>query len=180
MFIFRLLVASVLLLAFAIKGYGAEIIVDCPAVNVKNKVFDASALKEKSTISIENGTAEYPLALEFYQAVAGGCKKIEFARYSIEGGTPVIESIFFMPLHGRINVFSIVSWGINNRGDGTYGKLYQVYAYNFDENGNLVENKHVSGDDAMTGVEGVSEGTTSEFRYRTAAQVKRYWRNKGK
>ncbi|MGF6853907.1 hypothetical protein [Paraburkholderia sp. CI3] len=83
-----------------------------------------------------------------------------------------------MSLHGRVNVFSIVAWDINNRGDGTYGRLHQVYAYNFDENGMLVENKRVSEDDSMTVVEGYVDGRASKFRYRTSADVKKYWRSK--
>ncbi|CAM2170688.1 hypothetical protein BLAT2472_230004 [Burkholderia latens] len=93
---------------------------------------------------------------------------------------PTVESIFYMRLRGRINVFSIVAWDINNRGDGTYGQLYQVYAYHFDENGVLVENKRVSRDDLMSGVDGYVEGRESQFRYKTAADVKRYWRDKAK
>ncbi|WP_431823234.1 hypothetical protein [Burkholderia sp. F1] len=85
---------------------------------------------------------------------------------------------FFMLLCGHVNVFSIVAWDINNRGDGARGRLYQVCAYHFDENGMLVENKRVSKDDSMTGVEGYVEGRESKFRYRTASDVMKYWRSK--
>lgn len=178
MLIPKLLVAGALLFVFALSGYGAESVAECPVVNVKNNVFDASALVKNSRISIENGSANYPLVLDFYRPTKDGCEKIEFARYSTEGGAPIVESIFFMLLHGRINVFSIVAWDVNNRGDGTYGRLYQVYAYDFDKNGMLVENKRVSEDDSMTGVEGYAQGRESKFRYRTASDVKKYWRSK--
>lgn len=178
MFILRLLVASAISFAFAFNGYGTEHVVDCPVVNLQNNVFDASVLVENSIISIESGNAKYPLVLDLYRPTKDGCKKTEFARYPIEGGSPTVESLFFMLLRGRINAFFIVAWSVNNRGDGTYGKLYQVYAYSFDENGILVENKRVSEDDSMTGVEGYVEGRKSRFPYKAASDVRRYWRNK--
>lgn len=178
MLIPKLLVASAMLFAFTLGAYGAERATDCPVVNVKNNVFDASALATNSRISIESGTAEYPLVLDFYRPTKRGCVKTEFARYSIEGGAPTVESIFYMPLRGRINVFSIVAWDINNRGDGTYGRFYQVYAYYFDGNGVLVENRCVSEDDSMSGVDGYAQGRESKFRYGTASDVKKYWRSK--
>ncbi|WP_157259222.1 hypothetical protein [Burkholderia ubonensis] len=180
MLIFKLLVANAMLFVCALSGYGAERVADCPVVDVKNDVFDASALATNSRISIESGAAEYPLVLDLYRPTKHGCVKAEFARYSIEGGAPTVESIFYMPLRDRINVFSIVAWDINNRGDGTYGRLYQVYAYHFDENGMLVENKRVSEDESMSGIDGYVEGRESEFRYKTASDVRKYWRSKRK
>jgi hypothetical protein len=178
MFISRLLVASVMSLFLSLNAHGGEAISGCPPANTKKNVFDASMLEGNSRISIENGTAEYPLVLDFYRPLKGRCKKIEFARYSIEGGMPTVESIFFMVLHGRVNVFSIVAWDINNRGDGTYGRLYQVYAYFFNDDGMLVENRRISEDGSMTGIEGYAQGTESKFRYRTASDVKKYWRSR--
>ncbi|WP_155420165.1 hypothetical protein [Burkholderia cepacia] len=180
MFISKLLVAGATLFVFTLSGYGAERIAKCLVVNVRNNVFDASELIKNSRISIENGHLGYPLVLDFYRPIKDGCEKTEFARYTIEGGIPIVESISFMLLDGHVNIFSIVAWDINNRGDGTYGKLYQVYAYNFDENEALVENKRVSEDGSMTGVEGYTEGRESKFRYRTASDVKRYWRSKSR
>lgn len=86
MFISRLLVASVMSLFLSLNVYGVEALSGCPPANTKKNVFDASMLEGNSRISIENGTAEYPLVLDFYRPLKGGCKKIEFARYSIEGG----------------------------------------------------------------------------------------------
>ncbi|WP_144030124.1 hypothetical protein [Burkholderia sp. AU16741] len=164
-----------LLLPFS--AYGGELVSNCPNVNINNSVFDASALGRNSRISIENGTPEYPIVLDLYQSTKYGCEKAEFARYSVEGGVPTVESIFFMSLDGRVNVFSIVAWDINSRGDGTYGRLYQVYAYFFDKNGVLIENDRVSQDEAMTGIDGYAQGAESKFRYRTASDVKKYWRH---
>jgi len=178
MFISKLLAASVMSLLLSLNAYGAKVASDCPVVNIENNVFDASVLEWNSRVSIENGADDYPIVLDFYRVTKEGCRKTEFARYPIEGSAPTVESIFFMPLHGRVNVFSIVAWDINNRGDGTYGRLYQVYAYFFDKNGVLVENKRVSEDNSMTGIDGYTHGTESKFRYGTASDVKRYWRSR--
>ena len=174
----KLLVASVMLSAVSLIGYGAEHLYNCPVRSAENNVFDSSALLKNSRISIESGAKEYQLVLNLYQTIRGGCRKREFARYSIEGGPPMVESIFFLTIRGRPNVFSIVSWGVNNRGEGTYGRFYRVYAYYFDENEELIENKRISEADAMTGIEGYVEGRVSRFRYRTALEVKKYWRRK--
>ncbi|WP_131723242.1 MULTISPECIES: hypothetical protein [Burkholderia] len=174
---YRLLVVEVIL-AFTLGAYGAERVPNCPMENVGVNVFDASSLIKDSRVSVEGGTEDYSLVLDFYRPVKGGCEKTEFARYSVEGGVPIIKSIFFMPLDGRANLFSIVAWDVSNRGDGTYGKLYQVYAYSFDENGVLMENKRVTENGAMTGVEGYVQGRESRFRYRAAWDVKRYWRGR--
>ncbi|MDR6497494.1 hypothetical protein J2785_000636 [Burkholderia ambifaria] len=178
MFSYKLLVAGAMWFVFALCGQGAERVGNCPVESVENDVFDASVLVKNSRISIESGTGEYPLVLDFYQPTKDGCKNTGFARYALDGGAPTVESIFFLTIRGRPNVFSIVSWGVNNRGEGTYGRFYRVYAYHFDENEELVENKRISEDDAMTGVEGYVEGRVSRFRYRMALEVKKYWRGK--
>lgn len=177
MFFSKLLVASAMSLLLPFSAYGVKLASNCPEVNVNNSVFDASVLERNSRISIENGTSEYPIVLDIYRSTKHGCEKTEFARYSVEGGVPTVESIFFMSLDDRVNVFSIVAWNINNRGDGTYGRLYQVYAYFFDKNGMLIENGRVSQDEAMTGIDGYAQGAESKFRYRTASDVKKYWRH---
>lgn len=51
--------ASAMLFAFALSGYGAERVANCSMENLKNDVFDASALLKDSRISIEIGTADY-------------------------------------------------------------------------------------------------------------------------
>lgn len=177
MFILKLIVVA-MLLVLAVNGYGAEQVASCPSVNGRNNVFDASVLVRDSRISIEHSAGEYPLALDFYRPTEDGCERVEFARYSIEGGMPEIGSIFFMILDGHINIFSIVFWKVNSRGDGAYGRLYQVHAYKFDENLVLVENKRVAEDSSMSGIEGYVAGQESRFRYRTASEVKKYWAGK--
>ncbi|MEK6421134.1 MAG: hypothetical protein V4801_16175 [Burkholderia gladioli] len=105
MSVFRSLAVTVMLLFFALDTYGAERITHCPAVDVEHNVFDASVLENNSRISVENGVAEYPLTLDFYRTETGGCEKFEFAKYSIEGGEPTVESIFFCALMAASTCF---------------------------------------------------------------------------
>jgi len=96
--------------------------------------------------------------------------------YEIEGGDPEIESVFFFPVLKHKNIFVIVSWEINSRGVGTYGKLYQVYAYtkSNDNNAKLIKNINLYNDQKLTGIDGTSDWEESHFKYKTAADVKKY------
>ncbi len=75
-----------------------------------------------------------------------------------------------------VNLFVIVRWGLRHSGLGTYGDLYQVYAYESDKNGSLAENKNITENSDMTGVEGYVEHQASTFRLKTALDVKNFIR----
>jgi hypothetical protein len=160
------------------QAVGSEANVQCPSLNPSANIFDASRLFEGSRIAIEKGEGDAPVVLVLYHQTQAGCDRSVFARYSIEGGTPFVESLFFEKIDGRMNVFAIVSWRINNRGEGTYGRLYQVYAYKMNSGGLLTENARISNNDHMTGIDGYEQGQQSTFQYKTAADVKRYLKNK--
>jgi hypothetical protein len=98
------------------------------------------------------------------------------AKYSREGGDPNVDSIFFMGINGRINVFTIVHWDVNSRGIGTFGKYYQVYAYAPDPGGGLVENKMVVDNSEMSGMSGYQEGRQVSFSYVNADAVRSFFR----
>ncbi len=55
-------------------------------------------------------------------------------------------------------MFVLASWEITNRGIGTYGALYQVYAYKKDKNDKLIRNEIITLDDNLLGMEGYQEG----------------------
>jgi hypothetical protein len=96
--------------------------------------------------------------------------------YEIEDGEPQVESVFFDKVLKDKTVFVIISWEINSRGVGTYGKLYQVYAYNKSNNkeNKFVKNMTLYHDRELTGMEGMSDSTISSFKYKTATEVKKY------
>ncbi|WP_089159687.1 hypothetical protein [Caballeronia sordidicola] len=150
----------------------------CPDVQRSRNIFDATSIYKNSRVAIENADDAHPVTLIMYRPIDGECRREEFARYSIEGSAPTIDSLFFFKLHSQVNIFTIISWSINNRGAGTYGKMYQIYAYKTGADGSLLENKKISESDAMTGIDGYDGGRQSRFRYKTAIDVKRFLRNK--
>lgn len=89
---------------------------------------------------------------------------------------PNLDSLFFLNLKGKPNIFTIVHWDVNSRGIGTYGKYYQIYAYVADEQGRLVENRSVVDNGEMTGMDGYQEGVESSFPYKTAGAVKSFFK----
>jgi hypothetical protein len=155
-------------------SFASVIQVKCPVAKIGQNIFNASRISKNSVVAIEKRDGNYPIALIIYNQVGRGlCDKSEFARYSIEGSIPTVEALFFYKLSGEINLFTIVSWPINSRGDGTYGTLYQVYAYQNSSDGSLEENNIITENSEMTGIDGCDDGQRSTFPYRTAADLKR-------
>jgi hypothetical protein len=152
----------------------SDAFVECPNFKDGENVFNSS-ISENSLIAIEQSQSiNYPVVLATYQLASDGlCVRSKFAEYSVEGGSPVVESLFFYRLFGELNVFTIVSWSVNNRGARTYGKLYQVYAYNTGGDGRLHENEKITNDYRMTGMDGFDNGKKSSFPYKTAHDIKR-------
>lgn len=161
------------------QGFAAQIDNPCPAVNKINNIFDSSRVIPESRIAIENDDVDNEKLLIFYTQSGGGCQKFIFAKYPVEGGMPIVESVFFYRLRNQQNVFAIVSWSINSRGDGIFGKLYQVYAYKLSDKGVLVENKWIVGDTNMTGIDGYDRGRSIKFRYKNSIEIKKYLKRKG-
>jgi len=123
-------------------------------------------------MAIEKQNGQVDLSL--YRPAEKFCGKSVVAKYMAEGGDPSVDSLFFVKLKGEINVFTIVHWDINSRGIGTFGKLYQVYAYRTDSSGRLMENEEIVGNGAMTGITGYQEGAPVLFLYTTSAAVKNF------
>lgn len=100
-------------------------------------------------------------------------------RYEVSGSDPNIESVFFYPIKGEKNIMVLVSWEVNSRGLGTYGKLYQVYAYK-QQDGVIVENSLISKDGNMSGLDGYQEGREVSFSLKSAAAIRKYINGQGK
>lgn len=153
----------------------------CPAVSPSRAVFSAEKIQKDSVVWIENNDTDHTINLSIYRASSNGCEKTIFAKYYIEGGAPNVDSLFFMSINGKQNIFTIVHWDVNSRGIGTYRKYYQIYAYTTDEQGRLIENKSVVDNSAMTGTDGYQEGEQTLFPYKTAGAVKSFFEcNKAK
>jgi hypothetical protein len=149
----------------------------CPTVNPRKKIYDASVIAGGARISIEKGNKDYPIILGFYKPADEGCRRSEFARYSVEGSIPNVDSLFFMKAGDKVDVVTIVSWNPNHRGDGTFGKSFKIYAYYLGSDDNLLEDKRISENEAMSGMDGYASGQPSTFRYKTAQEVRQFWRD---
>ncbi|VVE19627.1 hypothetical protein [Pandoraea fibrosis] len=170
-----ILALSVFSLFIAIPALSGSAIAACPEIN-KSTVFDSRQLVNDSRISIEPSDTANALSLNIYTNCQSSHKKIEVATFQTEGSAPHVESVFFQKIRGRENVFAIVSWKINSRGDGTYGTYYEVHAYQEDSGGVISENHVVSENQHMSGIDGYQMGQESIFPYKTATDVRGFWR----
>ncbi|WP_035554401.1 hypothetical protein [Burkholderia sp. 9120] len=173
---FECLACYVLLSSASLAYANADEPAICPAVSPSVGVFSAGKIQKDSVVSIEKNDTDHTINLSIYRPNSNGCEKTIFAKYSIEGGAPNVDSLFFMNLNGKQNIFTIVHWDVNSRGIGTYGKYYQIYAYTTDEQGRLIENKSVVDNSAMTGMDGYQEGEQTLFPYKTASAVKSFFK----
>ncbi|MNZ94391.1 hypothetical protein D3C78_1134970 [compost metagenome] len=94
-------------------------------------------------------------------------------KYDVAGSPPHVESLFFYKIKENINAISIISWEINSRGIGTYGKLYQIFSYK-NKDGELTSNNTINLDSRMSGLDGHQDGEKSEFKLKTANDVKKF------
>ncbi|WP_144410031.1 hypothetical protein [Cupriavidus basilensis] len=169
-----LLIFKIFLFASLANAEGRH--VPCPVVSPVQGVFSASQIKKGSIVSVEDGDERYPLSLVMYDREEGVCHRKVIAKYSVEGAKPQVDSVFFAKMAGVVNLFVIVRWELRHSGLGTYGNLYQVYAYENNGGDYLIENKDVTENSEMTGVDGYVEHQVSIFRLKTANDVKNYIR----
>lgn len=124
---------------------------------------------------LETGDAEFPISLVLdVMKVDGARIRTLVDKYDVAGSDPKVESLFFYPVHGRKNALVLVSWELSSRGIGTYGTLYQVYAYEKNSTNQLVINKLIMFDKNLSGIDGYQEGKEQSFVYKDAASIKGY------
>jgi hypothetical protein len=171
---FARLACYAILSSVSLAYAGAEELVACPVVSPSAGVYSAGKIYKNSIVSIERNEVDQTITLSIYRPNSSGCQKTKFAKYSIEGGAPNVDSLFFTNFRGKPSIFVIVHWDVNSRGIGTYGKYYQVYAYTADARDRLMEIRGVVDNGAMTGMDGYQEGQESSFPYKTAGAVKSF------
>ncbi|MFJ3261736.1 hypothetical protein ACIPK7_15890 [Pseudomonas sp. NPDC086581] len=99
---------------------------------------------------------------------------VEFIdRYEVSGSAPTVETVFYYPINGVKNILVLISWDVGSRGAGTYGKLYQVYAYK-SQGGEVVRNDKTLKDSNMFGIDGYQEGQKVSFLLKDALSIKKY------
>ncbi|WKW30564.1 hypothetical protein KIH13_16640 [Pseudomonas viridiflava] len=141
--------------------------------------YNTSVVEGRGELSVlETGDKDFPLSLVLDVSNAEGGKIRELVdKYDIAGSDPKVESIFFYPVKNKKHVFVLVSWELTSRGIGTYGTLYQVYAYERNKNNKLVPDKKITADKQMSGIEGYQEGQEQHFGYKNAESIKAYIKN---
>jgi len=129
----------------------------------------------------ENTDLEYPIN---FILECGGDKKI-IDQYYVDGANFItlsngqkpdmnIESVFFEKVGLKKHLFVIIKRNITHRALGINGDDYRVYAYENDSQNIIQLDKHIMTDSNLWGFEGESDGEESHFKYKTAADVKKY------
>lgn len=145
----------------------------CPKADAAHPVYAAGVYADGVVAFEPSSDPDYPVEVVLYRATNGTCSKSRVDSYSFEGAPPRVEAVFPYAVRGQPRLFVIVSWAVNHRGEGTYGTLYQVYAYGQDGKGGLVVDKTITDSDAMTGIEGQADGEPAHFFGKTPEEVRK-------
>lgn len=87
--------------------------------------------------------------------------------------SPVNLSVFFMNISAEMNVVSLISWGGGNVHDMV---CYKIYAYTYNNKGDVSKNIAINDDVNLSGC----EGRGNNFNYKNAALIKQYLKKKFK
>jgi len=109
--------------------------------------------------------------------------------YEEEGGCPEIKSVFFGNIRNKKYILVMVSWDSKHLGAGTDGEFYQTYAYTKNKEGILSLDRIISDDGNLSGFEGGNNCKSDinpdgdddcymKYKYKTAADVKKYLKQK--
>lgn len=149
----------ILMLALVVSGHAQT--KGCDAANSKEIWPTPYA---DGFVTIEPGRDKEGSALQLVLVrQASSCRPQPVDHYSWEGGPPHVDTAFTYAWQGTPYLFVVVRWEINYRGIGTYGQLYQVYAYRKDGRGGLVRDEELTQRSEMTGIDGMSDGAPSYF-----------------
>ncbi|WP_392562450.1 hypothetical protein RHO12_02925 [Orbus sturtevantii] len=129
----------------------------------------------------ETHDLEYPI---HFILECGDEKKI-IDRYYVDGANFIIlsnrqkpdmgiESVFFQEIGSKKHLFVIIKRNITHRALGINGDDYRVYAYENSPKNIIQLDKNIMKDNNLSGFEGESDGEESHFKYKTAAEVKKY------
>ncbi|TNV23083.1 hypothetical protein FH968_02925 [Buttiauxella sp. B2] len=97
---------------------------------------------------------------------------ITFDSFSFDGSAANIESVFWGKGQYKQNLFIIVGWIYNLDEVSTVGKYYNVFAYDYDQN-KIVKNDKLSGL-FEGGQDGLVDGKSIKYKFKTAGDVWSY------
>ncbi|MGD9665033.1 MAG: hypothetical protein AB7U34_07495 [Novosphingobium sp.] len=142
----------------------------CPKVDVGHGVYTSGVYSDGVVAFCHSYDPDYPLNVLLYRH-SNACEGVRFDKYSVECSAPKIDYVFGREYRGKPLLFVIVSWRLNNRGAGVYGKFYQVYAYEKDGKDGLKVDQAIVSRNNMTGIEGTDQNRTSRFHCKTPSGV---------
>ncbi|CAI3940936.1 unnamed protein product [Commensalibacter communis] len=108
-------------------------------------------------------------------------KKEKIEEYEENGGCVELASVFFAKIHNKSYIFVMQKWEHSMPAIGLYGNSYEIHAYTKNKEGKLVMDTNISGDPNFSGTDGtVDEGMhhMRHYKYKTAAEVKKYLKQK--
>ncbi|EHD13577.1 hypothetical protein CIN_17690 [Commensalibacter intestini A911] len=131
----------------------------------------------------------YPISFFLENVQNGAVQKEKIDQYEEDGGCPEIKSVFFSIIKNQKYIFVMVVWDSKHAGAGTYGDVYQTYAYTKNDKGILSLDKNISDDENLSGFNGDNncksdlnpDGDTDcykNYKYKTAADIKKYLKQK--
>ncbi|CAI3945993.1 unnamed protein product [Commensalibacter communis] len=131
----------------------------------------------------------YPITFFLKYTKNNVVKQEKVAQYTQNGGCPEVRSVFFGNLYNKKYIFVMIIWDSDHDGVGMKGDFYQTYAYTKNKEGILSLDKTISDDELLSGFEGYDncksdinpEGIKDcyeTYKYKTAAEVKKYLKQK--
>lgn len=161
-----------MIVGFLLVGARAQSKEKCPDPSSSGGVYESEIFADGVVRFEAFADRHSPLAAVLYRT-GDNCSKLVFDKYDRVGGLPRVESVFPHTVHGKRNLFVIISWATDHSGLGIKGTSYQVYAYQNDGNGGLQQNPAIRDVDQMFGIEGMDDFKDSHYFGKNPAEVRR-------
>jgi len=127
-------------------------------------------LDDESSVYIKKDSdINYPLGLYFESN--GNHYKVD--SYEVDGDLPNVETVFLVNIYKQNNVIVLISWKQRHSAEKINGVSYQVYDYKYSSN-HLDINTSIKNDQNLNGLDGVFNGEELHFKYKNAAEIKKY------
>lgn len=133
------------------------------AQNIVQGPFPLKGLKEVSIELMQNNDKSVTLR----KSGRGNGRVID--TYEVGDGVPKVETVFFYSVSGQKNIVILVSWDEEN----VNAIHYKVYAYHYNETGDIYKNNDITNDKTLEGYDGYS-GSGATFDYKNALSIKKY------
>jgi len=104
-------------------------------------------------------------------------KSYKIDSYETNGNVPNIDTVFFIKLNQVKNIVILASWHQKHRAEKINVDMYKIYGYSY-KNHRLIPNKSITNDPKLQGQNGDFNGEYLHFKYKNAASIKEYLKDK--